>query len=170
MKKSFLFAVLCLLFTSSCKEIKASNEKGNTELSSNIPVVNKEAVYQDLEGNSIALSNYKGKRVLLNYWATWCKPCIEEMPSMERAQKLLEKEEYIFLFASDQSFEKILKFKERREFDLKFIKFNGNYADQNIRALPTTMIYNELGEQVERITGSVIWDAPEMIQKLKGIK
>ena len=74
------------------------------------------STYEDLEGNPIEISDYKGKRVLLNYWATWCRPCIEEMPDMEKAQTILEKDNYVFLFASDQSIDKINKFKEARGF------------------------------------------------------
>lgn len=41
----------------------------------------------DLEGHPHALSNYRGRRVLLNFWASWCGPCVEEMPALNRAQK-----------------------------------------------------------------------------------
>ncbi|KKO00109.1 hypothetical protein LCGC14_0128750 [marine sediment metagenome] len=127
------------------------------------------ATYEDLEGNPIELSDYKGKRILLNYWATWCRPCIEEMPDMEKAQTILEQENYVFLFASDQSVKKIVKFKEARGFDLEFIKFNGMYAAENVNALPATFIYNEVGEQVLRFDGGLKWDSPEMIEKLRTV-
>lgn len=127
------------------------------------------ATYEDLEGNPIELSDYKGKRILLNYWATWCRPCIEEMPDMEKAQTILEQENYVFLFASDQSVKKIVKFKEARGFDLEFIKFNGMYAKENVSALPATFIYNEVGEQVLRFDGGLKWDSPEMIEKLRTV-
>ncbi|WP_324027022.1 TlpA disulfide reductase family protein [Maribacter sp. BPC-D8] len=128
------------------------------------------STYEDLEGNPIELSDYKGERVLLNYWATWCRPCIEEMPDMEKAQTILEKENYVFLFASDQSVDKINKFKEVRGFQLDFIKFNGVYAEENISALPATFIYNEEGEQVLRFDGGLKWDSPEIIEKLRAVK
>jgi peroxiredoxin len=128
------------------------------------------STYEDLEGNPIELSDYKGKRVLLNYWATWCRPCIEEMPDMEKAQTILEQENYVFLFASDQSVKKILAFKEARGFQLDFIKFNGVYAEENMSALPATFIYNEVGEQVLRFDGGLKWDSPEMIEKLRAVK
>lgn len=128
------------------------------------------STYEDLEGNPIELSDYKGKRVLLNYWATWCRPCIEEMPDMEKAQTILKQDNYVFLFASDQSVDKINKFKEARGFQLEFIKFNGIYAEENVSALPATFIYNEVGEQVLRFDGGLKWDSPEMIEKLRAVK
>lgn len=150
----------------SCKETK------KTELVQEEVVVVAEleepiALYEDLEGNQVALEGFKGKRLVLNYWATWCKPCIEEMPAMARAQELLKNDNYVFLFASDQSAKKIAAFRDQRKFGLDFIKYNGTYADLQITALPVTLIYNEAGQQVERIEGGMIWDSPEMIKKLK---
>ena len=56
-----------------------------------------ESLFQDLDGKAIDLSDYLGKRIVLNYWATWCVPCIKEMPSLIAAEKLLKKENYVFL-------------------------------------------------------------------------
>ncbi|TFG76532.1 MAG: TlpA family protein disulfide reductase [Flavobacteriales bacterium] len=126
--------------------------------------------YEDLEGQPVALADYKGKKVLLNYWATWCRPCIEEMPSLLRSQALLQNENFVVLLASDQSVETIKKFKQARGFDFTYLKFNGSMAQLGINALPVTFIYNEAGEQVEKILGGVDWDAPETIQMLKKIR
>ncbi len=127
------------------------------------------STFEDLDGNPLELTNYKGSRVFLNYWATWCRPCIEEMPAMLKAQDLLSTEGYVFLLASDQSVEKIMAFKEKKNFDFNFIRFNGNLADQEIYALPVTFIYNSNGELVERIDGATDWESPELIERLKTI-
>lgn len=165
--RTLFFFILSISFT-SCKEVKTEE---STEV---IPEAMVEKVststYEDLEGNPIELGDYKGKRVLVNYWATWCRPCIEEMPDMEKAQTILEQDNYVFLFASDQSINKIIKFKEARKFQLDFIKFNGVYAEENVSALPATFIYNEVGEQVLRFDGGLKWDSPEMIEKLRAVK
>lgn len=158
---------LCIVLFFGCKEtpkketIAAPIEKVAEK------VKTPESTFEDLEGNPIELDDYKGKKVFLNYWATWCRPCIEEMPAMERLQAVLEKENYVFLYASDQAVTKIVKFKEARDFDFKYVKFNGALAEQEITALPVTLIFNEVGEQVERFDGGIVWDTPEMIQKLK---
>jgi peroxiredoxin len=128
------------------------------------------ALFEDLEGHPVALADYRGKKVLLNYWATWCRPCIEEMPSLLRSRALLEKENFVILLASDQSVETIKKFKQARGFDFNYLKFNGSLAEQQINALPVTFIYNEAGEQVEKILGGVDWDAPETIEMLKKVR
>lgn len=157
---SFAFLIV------SCKEdVKtgATNEAANDV----VKAVVSEVLYEDLEGNEVVIESFKGKKLVLNYWATWCKPCIEEMPAMARAQELLKDDNVVFLFASDQSLEKIITFRDKRQFGLDFIKFNGAYADLEITALPVTLIYNEAGEQVERFEGGKIWDADEMITMLK---
>ena len=138
------------------------------------PDIKKEIVakslYTDLSDNPIKLSDYKGKKILLNFWASWCVPCIQEMPAMLKAQNILEKENYIFLLASDESIEKILRFKNKTQYNFNFIKFTGALAQQNIYVLTTTIIYNEKGEKIEKITGAVKWDSKEMIDKLKNLK
>lgn len=165
-----ILAIVCLLLFLGCKEAP-KKEAQSTAVETVIPEVEElVSTFQDLEGNPIELTDYKGKKVFLNYWATWCRPCIEEMPAIERLQTVLEKENYVFLLASDQDFKKISKFKAARDFDFKYIKFNGNLAAQQITALPVTIIYNEVGEPVERFDGGEIWDSPEMIQKLKALK
>lgn len=166
MKKSLLISLLFLFL--ACKETKKTNpivDEVHFE-----KVVKPAPLYEDLNGNPIALADYQGKRLLLNYWATWCKPCIEEMPAMAKAQEILTNDNFVFLFASDQSQKKITAFRDKKQFGLNFIKYNGNYADLEISALPLTVIYNTKGEPVTRVEGGVVWDAPEMIQKLKLIE
>lgn len=170
MRTTHIFYAVFLTFVLGCndvKKIKSSDQPNQVET---IAVKQTAALYEDLKGNPIDLADYKGKKLLLNYWATWCRPCIEEMPAMARAQKLLEKDNYVFLFASDQSIKKIKSFKEKRQFGLNFIKFNGAHGDLQITALPVTIIYNQAGIPVERIVGGMIWDSPEMIQRLKDIE
>ncbi len=153
LKVSIFTAILSLLI--SCKKgVKV--EDTSAKKGENIEKITEAtSQFEDLEGNPIAIADYKGKRVLLNYWATWCRPCIEEMPSLLRSQAILEKENYIFLLASDQTLEVIKDFKEKRNFDFKYIKYNGSWAEEQINSLPTTYIYNEEGEKVEKIIGGV---------------
>lgn len=168
MRAKIITCICFVILFVGCKEVQKS-EAANEAASEVVKAVVSEVLYEDLEGNEVVIESFKGKKLVLNYWATWCKPCIEEMPAMARAQELLKDDNFVFLFASDQSLEKIIAFRDKRQFGLDFIKFNGAYADLGITALPVTLIFNENGAQVERIEGGVIWDAPEMIDKLKGL-
>src|SRR5687767_1362356 len=57
----------------------------------------------DLENKIIDIRQYSGKTVFINFWATWCKPCIAEMPSIQKAQEILKNKEVVFLLASSES-------------------------------------------------------------------
>ncbi len=154
----FLFIICACSLTDSSK--KDANEK----------LKSKTIVFSDLKGNDVALTDFKGKKVLVNYWATWCRPCVNEMPDLLKAQKILAKENYVFLLVSDESIDKITKFKTFRKYNFKFLKAKKTMASIGVYALPTTFIYNEKGKKVEEIIGATIWNSLEMITLLKNIK
>lgn len=123
---------------------------------------------RDLEGNTIDLNNYQGKTVFINVWATWCGPCIKEMPSIERAKKLLNNSTIEFLLASNESVEEIEGFVKKRNMDLHYIQLE-NLEELNIQALPTTIIINSKGELRFSETGYREWDSADNIQLLTKI-
>jgi thiol-disulfide isomerase/thioredoxin len=123
--------------------------------------------FVDLYENNIDLSVYKGKRVVINYWATWCGPCIKELPSIKIAEEILEDYGYIFLLVSDETISKISKFKNDRNFDLNFLKSIESYERLGIYSMPTSYIFDENGKIIETIVGAIEWNSEEMISKLK---
>lgn len=126
----------------------------------------------DLDGRPIGLEQFKGKTVFINFWATWCKPCIKEMPSIENAQKLLSKNEIVFLLASNETPEQVNQFKDEHPFDLTYIRLV-NMEELGMEGLPTTYIYNPKGENVFAETGYRKWDDSsniEMILKINNQK
>jgi thiol-disulfide isomerase/thioredoxin len=164
--KVFVVLVLISACGSGNKEAKAIIEPAAPLVQSTKNTL----LFEDLNGQPVSLADYKGKKVLLNFWATWCRPCLEEMPSLLRAQAILEKEDYVFLLASEQSIKIINDFKAKKDFDFKYLKLKGALAALQISALPTTFIYNAAGERVETILGGVEWDSDAMIEKLKAIQ
>ncbi|MCM4167196.1 Thiol:disulfide interchange protein TlpA [Arenibacter antarcticus] len=160
------------MFATSCKQSpkQSKNLKPTTTTTVTLEASTPTSLYEDLEGNPISLSDYKGKNILLNFWATWCRPCLEEMPSLLRSKAILEKENYIFLLVSDQSVKKISDFKDKNDYDFNFIRTTAALSQLNIYALPTTFIYNKKGEKVDEITGAVEWDSEPIITKLKSVQ
>lgn len=161
MKQSILIFCCVLLFI-GCNTTEKKSKEPTTDLE-------KLTYFKDLEGNTIDISDYKGKKVLVNFWATWCGPCKKEMPDLLEAQEILKDENYVFLLVSDESVEKISAFKSASEYDFTFLKSTKSMANQGIYALPTTFVYSEDGKLSEKITGMVLWSSEEMLEKLKSI-
>ncbi|PQB07227.1 hypothetical protein BST83_08735 [Polaribacter filamentus] len=160
MRKILVFIAVAFFF--GCRDSKKSNNISNNSIENISYLV-------DLEGNSYNKTKLKGKKVLLNFWATWCGPCIKEMPDLLDAQKILIKDNYVFLLVSDESQEQILEFKKQANYDFTFLKATKTNASLGVYALPTTYIYNEKGQKVDKIIGFVKWDSEEIITKLKNI-
>ncbi|MDG1527630.1 MAG: TlpA disulfide reductase family protein [Polaribacter sp.] len=113
------------------------------------------------------VSNLKGKKVLVNYWATWCAPCIHEMPDLLEAQEILSKDNYVFILVSDESKEQIQEFKGKFNYDFTFLRSPESLSNIGIYAMPTTFIFNEKGKKVKEIIGATKWSSKEMITQLK---
>ncbi len=122
--------------------------------------------YEDLDGNPVRLSDYKGKKIILHFWATWCKPCIEEMPSLKRAKPLLERENFVILMASDQTADEIKTFQSNNDPGITLIRFAGALSYLNVYALPTTFILDEKGQKIKEISGRIEWDSAHVIDEL----
>ena len=123
----------------------------------------------DLNRNKVNLTSFKGKKVVINYWATWCSPCIKEMPELKRAEEILQNYNYIFLLVSDETISKISAFKNEKKFDFNFLKSVNSNEINGIYSLPTTYIFDENGKKVETFVGVVAWDSQRIINKLKKI-
>ena len=123
-------------------------------------------VYED--GRPGSLSDFRGKHVLLNVWATWCPPCREEMPTLDRLQGHLGGDDFHVLPLSiDRAGVKVV-----RDFYAKTgIENLKIYVDQNAQVmralklggLPTTLLVSPSGQQLGRLVGPAEWDAPELI-------
>jgi thiol-disulfide isomerase/thioredoxin len=123
----------------------------------------------DLNQNKVNLTSFKGKKVVINYWATWCSPCIKEMPELKRAEEILQNYNYIFLLVSDETISKISAFKNEKKIDFNFLKSVNSNEINGIYSLPTTYIFDENGKKVETFVGVVAWDSQRIINKLKKI-
>ena len=111
----------------------------------------------NLDNSAVDLKQYKGKTIFINFWATWCKPCIEEMPTIKKAMDLFKDEKIEFLFASDESAEEIQAFESGHNYGFYFTRA-GNIDHLNIIGLPTTFIFDKEGKQVFSEMGYRKWD------------
>ena len=123
--------------------------------------------FVDLSKNNLDLSEYKNTKVIISYWATWCRPCVEEMPSLKRAEEILDDYGYTFLLVSDETISKISKFKNERNFDFNFLKSNKSFETLGVYFMPTTYIFDQNGKIIDTILGAIEWDSEEMVTRLK---
>jgi len=161
LKKINVFYLCCLILFSlnSC----ITNNKSASDLDS----LQLKTSFIDLYDNNLDLSEYKKGKIVINYWATWCAPCIKEMPSMKRAEEILEEYGYTFLLVSDETISKISSFKNEWNFDLNFLKSTKSFESLGVYAMPTSYIFDANGQLIETIVGAIEWDSEEMINKLK---
>jgi thiol-disulfide isomerase/thioredoxin len=158
----FYYIIFTFFILISCANERAKkSEATSTEIT---------GLYIDLEGNKIEIDNYKGKRVLVNFWATWCTPCLKEMPSLVNAQEMLKDKNYVFLFPTTDNIEKVKEFQKNKNYPLQFLHYTSTLDKLEIFALPATFIYDTKGNLAKRIDGATEWDSDEIINLLKSIK
>ncbi len=118
--------------------------------------------FQAPDGSTVRLSDFTGKPVLVNIWATWCAPCIVEMPMLDTLA-VREKDRLNVLVVSQdiQGTEKVLPFFARREFrelEPYVDPENGLSFGFGSGLMPTTVLYDEQGQEVWRVIGAMDWD------------
>lgn len=117
----------------------------------------------DMDGNAITLKGIEGKLAFVNLWSTTCKPCLKEMPSIERAQATLEKEGYVFLAVSDEEPERIERFTNRFDYSFQIARYGLSMAALEVYALPASYIVNDQGEMLYKHIGAREWDDEESL-------
>lgn len=120
----------------------------------------------DLNGQPVAWESFRGKAVFLNLWATWCKPCIVEMPSIERASQQLADSNIVFIAASDESLDKIRVFRDRGKYTFTFLQLKSGFESLGVYGLPTTILFNAKGNRISTETGARDWSSPQAIAKI----
>ncbi len=157
-KLSFIFLIAAI----SCNENGKENKKTEFKVGAKAISEFDKIKLTELNGNSFDLHQYKGKTVFINFWATWCKPCIQELPFIEKAMNQLNDEEIVFLFASNEAAEEIEQFKKNHSYKFNYVQLH-NLEELNIMTLPTTYIFNSDGELVFSEMGYRKWDSKSNI-------
>ncbi len=127
----------------------------------------------DMEGVRHRMADYRGKVVIVNFWATWCPPCREEMPSMQRAYEQLreegiemlavnigENEDIIFAFTANYPV----------EFPLLLDLDSATIQSWPVKGLPTTFVVDPQGRLAYRAIGGRAWDDPDLLAPVRRLK
>lgn len=132
--------------------------------------------FETLDGSPLALQEFKGEVVLVNFWATWCAPCIREMPGLERLHQAFEDQGFLVMAVSEDrgGAAQVVPFLDRlglTELPV-FLDQSGERRGALARAfklngLPATFLIDRKGTVVAGMTGPAEWDSPEAMEVIR---
>jgi len=124
-----------------------------------------------LAGGETALASYRGRVVLLNFWATWCPPCVAELPSLERLHRALGPEGLVVLtVATDEDETELRQFVAQHALTLPILKDPGGRlaaSQYHTTGYPETFLLDREGRLVEHTVGPAEWDEPQRIARFR---
>lgn len=168
-----LIVIVCFiafgtLACSSSKKERSEQKNGQTtEIEQQ-----KEITFANDKGEKTMLSGLKGKVVFINFWATWCPPCVAEMPSINTLYKRYKNhDKIVFIMVDvDAQIEKSTNFMVKNNYELPlYIPASQIPSDFLSGAIPTTVIINKKGKMVGRIEGGREYDSPEVYEALDAL-
>ena len=126
--------------------------------------------FHTLDGAPATLADFKGQVVVLNFWATWCRPCVAEMPSLDRLRKALAADGVAFVLISNEDAATIRAFLAKKTFSLTSYRSQasppGLFASEGI---PTTFIVAPDGRIIVRHVGMARWDDPATVTFIRSL-
>tara|TARA_B100000575_G_C23093182_1_gene630316 strand:+ start:374 stop:955 length:582 start_codon:yes stop_codon:yes gene_type:complete len=119
-----------------------------------------------LNGQPFRLSEQKGKVVFLNFWATWCSPCLKEMPDMQELQRELGSKILVLAVGMGEEAERIEKFQKKYQFEFQIFPDPEMTVTQlyGVRNIPITYLVNTSGMVVGRALGPREWTRPKLLK------
>lgn len=176
--RSMLFglAVLSASLLFACQnsgtksEAKVEKLQDTTEAA--VPTTATDVSFKDKSGNVVQLNDLKGKVVFINFWATWCPPCIHELPSIDQLrQSLKDNKDIVFLMVDvDGDIDKSSAFMAENKYDLPLYVPAGDIPPTFLgQSIPTTVILDRSGKIAERLEGSRDYGTPEIKKALQDL-
>ena len=125
--------------------------------------------FKDGSGKMIDISKQKGKVIFINFWATWCPPCVQEMPSINALKKQFNEKDMLFLMVDvDDNYKKSSKFMENNNYNLPVYTAVSSVPQEFLSgSIPTTVIIDKKGRVVGRHEGGADYMNPEVVKFFK---
>ena len=161
-----LLGLVVLIMTAASNKTQLLTKVGGTPKADNFVLMN-------IDGQDVSLSDYQGGFVLLNFWATWCPPCVKEMPALSELHNELSNEhgglEVVGIHVGP-ALATVNQFLKDRpvSFDV-LIDSDMSLASWDVAGLPTTFLISPTGEIIYKAVGEREWNSKEMIQLIKDI-
>ncbi|WP_366554697.1 TlpA disulfide reductase family protein [Aquibaculum sediminis] len=178
MKKKLFLAALLLPLTAAASALSASEPPLNGWFAEGYQTMEASAPdipitrLNDGEEEQVTLADYTGEVLLLNFWATWCAPCVEEMPALDALDAELSNEDFRVLVVSNdrRGAEQVLPFYEEHGLEHLGIWLDPRgdlMRAMETRGLPTSFVIDREGQVVGRVEGAAPWDGAEAIELLR---
>lgn len=127
---------------------------------------------RDIDGREVRLDAFRGRTVIVNFWATWCAPCVAEMPSLEKLRQALKSERVEVLAVNlQESAARIRPFAERLGLSMPMLRDHDGAARTlwNVRVFPTTFVVGPDQRLALVAIGEIEWDSAEVIARIRDI-
>ena len=125
-----------------------------------------------LDGTPLSLDAFRGKPLLVNLWASWCGPCLSEMPSLERVRQRFADSGLVIVAISDEPLETIRPFvaKHGQEWRFLLAKRVLRQGEEETKSLPQTYVFTAAGRKVLSRNRSEEWDTPALLAQLQNLR
>lgn len=175
---AFMSCALCLVVYAICflpvEGTAASAEPPSPFAGDNI--VDTQApdfTLKDADGKAISLASYRGSVVLLNFWATWCPSCREEMPSMNKLVRQFKNRKFAIIeVATDRSSSDVRNYLKKHPSDATVLVDDGLSVSRSLYkvfVLPMSFLIDKKGVIVQKYYGEEDWTNPEIVRKIEGL-
>lgn len=170
----FLLSIIACLFLAltACKKADSPQMGAGAVATEKSPAPNV-SVVSLANGTPLKLSELKGKVVLLNFWATWCPPCREEIPSMMKLNGFMTGKPFQMVAVSiDEGGKKDIEaFFKETGFSLPVYLDESGASSKSygITGVPESFIIDKKGVLVKKIIGGAAWDSPEVVAFIEGL-
>jgi len=141
------------------------------ETTEDAPKASYNVMLADVSGKSHSLEEFKGKTIFINFWATWCPPCVAEMPDIQNLYDEVGNEVAFVMISLDDEPQKAINFVARKEFTMPiyFLK-SGLPSVYNPSSIPTTYVISPEGEIVVTRHGMAKYSGDNFVEFLRGLK
>jgi peroxiredoxin len=128
---------------------------------------------EDTKGNKVTLSSFRGKVVMVNFWATWCPPCKEEMPSMDKLNKIMVGKDFVMLAVNVEKngrsvVPEFLK-KNPHDFTVLYDETGAVQQQYGVFKFPESFIVRKDGTVDRKVLGAIDWASPKTVAYLKSL-